>query len=171
MNNIEQIIVGERLRFGLLFFKITQLKIKGYIVVCNCDMFYDKTLLNIRRSCLSISKSVYTLLRFEYLKEKKLGYCKLFIHPRTNAPRNDSQDVWIFHTNFTPDETVIEQTDFEFGMPGCDNKITFIFSQNGYVCYNEPWKVKTYHYHMTQIRNYSHKDVMPPPYLFVEPIL
>ena len=169
MSMIQQIIIGERLEFGLLFFKVSQLKINGYIVFCNSDMFFDKTLLNVHRSSLSIKKGIYTLLRFEYLKEKKLGYCKLFNHPSTNAPRPDSQDVWIYHTNFSPNEAIIETTNFEFGMPGCDNKITLIFDQNNYVCYNEPWKVKTYHYHMSQIRNYSHKDILPPPYLYVEP--
>ena len=171
MEKIEQIVIGERLQFGVLFFKISQLQLNGYIVFCNSDMFFDKTLLNVRKTSLSIEKSIYTLLRFEYLKEKKLGYCKLFNHPRSNSPRPDSQDVWIFHTNYSPNETIIETTQFEFGKPGCDNKITFIFAQNNYICYNEPWKIKTYHYHMTQIRNYTNKDVLPPPYLYVEPVL
>jgi len=173
MKLVEQIIIGVRLKYNTVFVIVKKLKLEGYIVCCNSDIFFDKTLLNLRRTSLSLNaqKSIYMLLRFEYLREKKLGYCKLFVHPQTSAPRPDSQDAWIIHTNHLPPEELLNHLDFELGWPGCDNKIAFIFSVNGYKCYNEPWKVKTYHYHMTQIRNYSTKDLIHPPWLHIEPIL
>lgn len=173
MKSVEQIIDGSRLKYNTLFTIVKNLKLTGYIVCCNSDIFFDKTLLNLYKTSLSLSdhKCIYSLLRFEYLNEKKLGYCKLFVHPQSNAPRADSQDTWIIHTNNLPSDELLKQLDIELGWPGCDNKVAFIFSINGYKCYNEPWKIKTYHYHMTQIRNYSAKNIIQPPWLHVQPIL
>ena len=101
---------------------------------------------------------------------ERLETCKLFKYSDTNAPRPDSQDVWIYHTNNTPSTEIIRQTDFHFGKPGCDNRLVFILTKNKYVCYNVPWNVKTYHNHKTQLRNYSIKDLIPPPYLYIQPM-
>ena len=125
-----------------------------------------------REPCLSETKSIYTLLRFEYNNTKPLQYSKLFIHPITGNPRSDSQDVWIYHTEqINVNTPLVKDSNFLLGMPGCDNKITYVFMKNGYKCINAPWNVKTYHYHTTQIRNYTVKDVIPPPYVYVEPCL
>ena len=168
---IKQINIRQRLKFCTAFNMISKLGLKGYVVISNCDIFFDKTLNNLRKSCLSISPSIYTLLRFEYLNEKKLGYCKLCIEPKNNLPRNDSQDTWIIHTNYQPSQDIIKNLDFYFGRPGCDNKLSFVFQVNGYTCYNEPWKIKSYHHHKTSLRNYTILDRIPPPYLQVIPII
>lgn len=170
MKSIIQLNVKHRLTYAIAFKRIKKLNLKGYFAIANSDIFFDKTIESVRKSCLDQKKSIYTLLRFEYLKQKRLGYCKLFIHPRTNAPRVDSQDVWIYHSNYHPVDTeILEQCNFQLGKPGCDNKITHILTTHGFTCINEPWNVKTYHYHMTQLRNYTNNDILPPPYLFVEP--
>jgi hypothetical protein len=169
MKFVEQININKRLKYIDVFLQIKNLGLDGYIVFCNSDIFFDKTINNLRKSCLSKSKSIYTLLRFEYNNQHKLDKCKLFKHPRTNKPRPDSQDVWIYHTSqleITSD--LIRNANFMLGMPGCDNKITYVLAQLGYKCINEPYNIKTYHYHSTQIRNYGRKDVIPPPYLYVE---
>ena len=64
---------------------------------------------------------------------------------------------------------MLEDANFEFGKPGCDNKISYIFSNNNYICYNEPLKIRTYHYHTTQVRNYNRNDIISGPYLLVAP--
>ena len=168
---IQQIDIGKRLKFNDCFNEIHKLKLQGYFVISNSDIFFDKTLINIRKSCLSETKSMYMLLRFEYLKQKKLGYCKLFTYQNTNTPRSDSQDTWIYHSNYNPESDIIDKCNFSFGQPGCDNKITLIMTQSGYICYNEPWNIKTYHNHNTQIRNYTIKDLVQPPWLKLEPCL
>ena len=66
MKKITQINIGERLRFNMAFIKMKQLNLHGYLVVCNSDIFFDNTINNLRRSCLSIRKSIYCLLRYEY---------------------------------------------------------------------------------------------------------
>lgn len=171
MDKIQQVNINKRLKYIDVFLQVKRLKLDGYIVFANSDIFFDNTIVNLRRSCLSVEKAIYALLRFEYTN-KKLGRCKLFNHPRTNKPRPDSQDVWIYHTQqleLTSD--LIRNANFMLGMPGCDNKITYVFSELGYKCINCPYNIKTYHCHSTQIRNYTRNDVIPPPYLFLEPIL
>lgn len=169
MKHVKQVNIVERLKYNHIFRKVREFNLEGYIVFCNSDIFFDKSILNLRKSCLSQQKSFYTLLRFEYKNEKKLGYCKLFINSKTKQPRNDSQDTWIFHTSqFQYNKQLMKELDFQLGMPGCDNKITFVLAKNGYTCYNEPWNVKTYHFHTTNIRNYKPTQRVSPPYLIIE---
>jgi len=162
---VKQVDMGSRLRFSNVFQKTKEFNLNGYVVFCNSDIFFDKTILNLRRTILSVSPSFYTLLRFDYNGQTRLGQCSLF------GPRYDSQDTWIFHTNFLPKKSVWKQADFEFGKLGCDNRFTFVIASNGYACYNEPWTIKTYHYHTSAIRNYNLQDRIPGPYVGVVPIL
>jgi len=170
MINIQQINISERLKFNNIFNYSKILKLNGYIVFCNADIFFDETIKNLHRSSLSMTKSIYTLLRFEYTNEENLKECKLY--SPNNKPICDSQDTWIYHTNqLIITNKLLEQTNFMFGKPGCDNKISYIFSSNGYKCINVPFNIKTYHYHLTNIRNYTKKERIKPPYLFCKPIL
>lgn len=175
MTKILQLNINKRLKYSHVFEEIQKLKIKGYIVLSNSDIFFDKSIKNLRRSCLSESKVIYALLRFEFNGEKKLGYCKLFTfgenHPQHKLPRYDSQDTWIYHTSqLNINQTFLEKMDILLGMPGCDNAITMRFSEFNYICINTPWNIKTYHNHRTQIRNYNICDVIQKPYLYLKPI-
>lgn len=164
--NVEQIIYnGERMKYSHAFNLVKQQKLNGYIVITNSDIFFDKTLKNIYKTCLSIKRSFYTQLRFEYTGEKRLAKCKIF------GPRPDSQDTWIYHTNYQPNENEIKKTDFMLGKPGCDNSIIYHLCKSDYAIYNEPYNIKTYHYHKTQIRNYNRTDLINPPYFRVKPNL
>ena len=169
LSMIIQIDIGKRLKFKDCFNEINKLQLQGYFVISNSDIFFDKTIINLRKSCLSESKSFYMLLRFEYIKEENLEKCKL--HSNNNIPNCNSQDTWIYHSNFSPTNNIINNCDFYFGQPGCDNKLAFIMNNYGYKCYNKPYQVRTYHNHNTQIRNYSNKNRVNRPYLFIQPTL
>lgn len=176
MSNIHQIIFdkGIRMRYSHPFALKKALNLNGYIIISNTDIFFDKTLLNLRKTSLSIEKSMYALLRFEYNKNiQNLGDCKLFTNDIKNKYIPYSQDVWIIHTNFFPTNEQIKKCNFELGKLGCDNHITFLFSSFGYKIYNEPYIIKTYHYHSSQFRTYLNNptDKISPPYLFVNPIV
>ena len=69
--------------------------LNGYIVTCNADIFFDKSINNLRKSNMSKEKQLLAQLRFDYT-DKQLGKCKLF------GPRADSQDTWIWHSRFNP---------------------------------------------------------------------
>lgn len=154
LDKIEQIVIKDRLTYNL-FFKYAS-AFKGYLILANSDIYFDKTLKNIYKTPLSRTKSCYTQLRFESNK-------KLF------GPRSDSQDTWLFHSNNFPESHMMYH--FQLGQPGCDNKITFWLKQVGYTLYNEPFRIKTYHMHMSDIRHYSGKDVIPGPHVHIVPFL
>lgn len=169
MNHILQVDISSRLTYSKAFEEIEKLSLGvGYFVICNSDIFFDKTVLNVRRSCLSKRKSLYALIRFEY-DNKDLDKCRMF-HYNIDTCDN-SQDVWIYHSNFKPNNKVKEKSNFHFGKPGCDNKISFVFASEGYKCINTPYNVKSYHYHTSNIRSYTLKDKVPPPYLLLTPVI
>ena len=169
--NIQQIIFqkGERMKYihSIALTKIK--KLNGYIITANSDIFFDKSLLNIRKTSLSISKSLYALLRFEFNNNlnnlNNLDECKLF------GPRNDSQDTWIFHSNFLPSNIQALSCNFMLGQIGCDNSIAFLFNNFGFKVYNEPYIIKTYHYHTSLSRTYTKENKIEPPYLLIKPII
>ena len=51
--------------------------------------------------------------------------------------RSDSQDAWLLTAPVS--EEIIQQTDFFFGLPRCDNRIAKIFMNSGYRYYIRPY--------------------------------
>ena len=158
-NKIIQKNIEKRLSFKLLFDFIKKEKINGYIVIANTDIFFNYTIKNVLLTNLSKQKAMYSLVRYEYTN-KKLNKCKLF-----GDGRADSQDVWILHSNYIPDNTKI--FDFNFGVPGCDNKLVYLFLILGYKIFNDPFLLKTFHNHKSEIRNYN--GFVPTPHCYVIP--
>ena len=160
---IEQINIVNRIKFKDIFSFVEQEQLKGYIITCNADIFFDKTVNNLRKSKMSKNKQILTQLRFEYT-DIQLGKCKLF------GPRADSQDTWIWHSNYNPYK---ERKMFNtiFGKPGCDNKLTYLFNLIGFDVVNQPYFVKTYHIQKSQERDYNSLQPMPRPYMIVSPFI
>lgn len=152
-----QININKRLTYRDVFCYVRHTKLHGYIVFSNADIFFDNSILNVRKSCLSTSKSIYSLLRYEYT-DSNLNKCILF---------NDiSQDTWIFHTSkLIYNNMFFKRCNFYFGLPACDHKINYLFYKYGYKCYNVPENIKTYHFHLSQQRDYTNKDSVRGPYL------
>jgi len=82
----------------------------------------------------------------------------------------DSQDTWIFMGGVPQ----ISGADFTLGKAGCDNSIAYMLEQSGYNVLNPSRTIKTYHLHLTNIRNYT--DVVghaieriQPPYKLLYP--
>ena len=161
-DKIKQIITGNRLKFKKVFEFVKEEQLQGYIVTNNADIFYDNTIDNLRKTTLSTNKQILCQLRFEYT-DTKLGKCKLF------GPRADSQDSWIFHSNFNPIEAK-SAFNFVFGNPACDNKLIYLFHVLGFEVFNDPFLIKTYHNHKTEQRNYG-LDVLNKPYMLISPYI
>lgn len=77
----------------------------------------------------------------------------------------DSQDTWIF-IGGVPN---INGADFTLGKVGCDNKISYLLDKSGYFVINPSKTLKTYHLHLTNIRNYALTDRIPLPYKLLLP--
>jgi len=164
-NKIIQVIRPNRLVMSQVFDYIDEINFKGYFITCNADIFFDEHLKNIYYTNLSLSKSVLLQLRYEYKRGMPLHKCKLF------GPRCDSQDSWIFHTNFNLTKKERKLLNISYGIGGCDNKFAYLFYLFGYEIINDPYFIRSYHYHTTQIRNYIGKPLVPSPYLWVIPNL
>lgn len=78
--------------------------------------------------------------------------------------RWDSQDTWLFNGAVSN----IEHSDFNLGTRGCDNAIAERIERAGYDVINPSKTLKTYHLHLTNIRNYN-DDLVPQPYKFLNP--
>jgi len=151
-----QINMKKRLTFKHVLDFVKNDSIKGYIVILNTDIFLDDTIKNLRKTNFHETKGMFTLLRWEYTN-RNLNKCKLFGHELPG--RGDSQDSWILHSNFIPKNT--KAFNIEFGVPGCDNKMAYIFLIHGFKVVNNPFFIKTYHNHKTLMRNYKEKIETP----------
>ena len=159
---IIQTNIATRLKYKNVFTYIREKSIKGYHIIANSDIFFDNTLENLVKSDIHSSKKMFALLRYEYMGQN-IQQSKIF------GPRMDSQDTWIFHSNFPINESSEKIFNFKFGQPGCDNKLLYLMKILAYGIYNDPQFIKTYHYHLTQIRDYSNKDRIENPWALSVP--
>lgn len=170
IKHVEQVnLNGQRMTYGHALQTAVDKRLVGYIVISNTDIFFDQSLLNARRSCLSWIKSLYALIRFEYDKDRPLEKCQLYRSPKVRL--SGTQDTWILHTNHLPNIGKMENYHITLGKPGCDNAIAYRFHKMGYKLYNEPNTIRTYHYHTSNSRTYKNSDRIPQPYLRVYPCL
>jgi hypothetical protein len=151
-NLIIQIIIGKRLTYKL-FLEYTS-RVYGFVVLSNSDIFFDKSIDNVRNSIIREIKGVQCLRRYEYRGEKNLIDCKNHINYES------SQDTWILHTSKLLKS--FDKFDVTLGIPGCDNKICEMFRTNGYVILNNYIDIRIYHNHKSQKRNYSQKQLSYP---------
>jgi hypothetical protein len=108
---------------------------------------------------LSIKKEIICQLRYEYKNDDK--------PVRIFGPRYDSQDTWIVHSNHSILLHQCKAFAFQFGIPGCDNKVIYLFKILGYTLYNDPMCIKTYHHHSSNERNIT--NIINLPYGYIVP--
>jgi len=129
-------------------------------IIANTDIVFDYMVLeklkrwNWGNHCLALS-------RWDFLNDSMSKP-----YSRHHANR-DSQDVWMVKGRFK----VIPEANFCLGKRGCDNRIAFLLDKY-YDVINPSIDVRTYHYHITGVRNYcmnTQKDVVQPPYKLVIP--
>lgn len=143
---IEQFTIGKRIDFISIYEFIMTKELQGYIVIANADIYFNETLLMIQKTNLHKEKSIITLLRYE----RNFMYDEPIIF----GPRYDSQDTWIFHTNYIPTE-FLKGFCVPMGSVGCDNKILYIFKILGFRIYNVPKLIQSIHWHKSKFRNYT----------------
>jgi hypothetical protein len=160
--NVLQINISKRLQYrDILFFAS---KLNGYVVFSNSDIFFDETILKIRKSSLSHLKSVQCLLRYEYENEENLKDCKKYQEGENVC----SQDSWIIHSRWL-DNLNLKDASFNLGHIGCDSKIAYFFYSSKFLLFNEMEKYRTYHYHQNKNRNFSGMSHLPKPWVFLIP--
>jgi hypothetical protein len=115
-------------------------------IICNSDIFFDNT---IKFAEKIKHKEFYALLRWEFKANGQIQFHE----------RDDSQDTWIVRGKI---ENVFGG--FSLGIRGCDNRIAAEFHKAGYNVTNPAKTIRTFHVHNCGIRNYTMKDIVPPPY-------
>jgi hypothetical protein len=183
-SKIKQINIGVRLQFSDVFNYVIKEQIKGYIIICNSDIFLTNDLNKLRISDIHEKKKMFSLLRYEYRDHENLNDVSLFGSFKDreeiingyvctenidndhliDGARSDSFDTWIIHTNFMISENENNAFNIRLGTLGCDNKLIYIFKILGYIIYNDPIWLPTYHYHKTDKRDYDNSTKLPPPY-------
>jgi hypothetical protein len=76
-----------------------------------------------------------------------------------------SQDCWIFYNT---KKDPIENIDFKFGIPGCDNRIAYELDKNKFHVINPSQNFRVYHYHLSKIRTYVPTVRVPGPYKYIK---
>jgi hypothetical protein len=80
-----------------------------------------------------------------------------------------SQDAWIMQYNQAKISLLADHANIKLGMPGCDNRITYILKENGYNPVNPCLAINISHVHLNQCRQYTEKDRIYGSYCFVLP--
>jgi hypothetical protein len=164
-SKITLITINKRMNYFDAFTIVEDYGLNGYVIIANSDIFFDSSLESLYVSNASQEKKIYCQLRFEYTTTK-LEQCSLF------GPRSDSQDTWIFHSKYNVIKPHRKLFNFELGIPGCDNHITYLLSLLGYKLHNEPYFIRTYHNHASNVRTYNNETKrVINPYIFVKPLL
>ena len=137
------------------FFDIANTVRYGISIIANTDIYFDDYNIGLIKS--SIKKDeCYALSRWDVqTKGDSIHY-----------NHRDSQDAWIFKGEIRG-----VHGDFFIGKPGCDNRIAHEISEAGYTVINPSKTIKSFHLHISGIRNYKRveAEVIPPPYKLVSP--
>jgi len=156
---INQVFINKRLTYADVFSYAKDLK--GYIIFANADIFFQSHSISVvKKSNMSTEKIFCALLRYDYVNSSS---------HRIFGPRFDSQDSWIFHSNYNIPNFAIHLFSFFLGTPGCDNKIVYLMAILGYEILNDPISIPSFHVHSSKQRNYSHKDIIPEPWGMIIP--
>ena len=144
---IKQIKLGKRLTYKDVFNHVSGDHLKGYVITCNADIFFDDSLKNIFNADLKNSKRILTPLRYEY-ENKNLKLCKIF------GPTSGTQDTWIFHVDHNISKKNRNLFNIKFGQYNCDSRVLYLFNLLGFEIVNDPTAIKTYHNHKSGAREY-----------------
>lgn len=141
------------------YFKLTHQYPDDINIIANTDIVIeDDTIKKLKgwdwkNYCLALSRWDYTDNSMSSVMSKHHAH-------------RDSQDVWAVKGRFKS----IPEANFPLGKKGCDNRIAYLLDKH-YILINPSQSIRTFHYHLTNIRNYAphgtNEDLVPPPYHFV----
>jgi hypothetical protein len=148
-NKIQQLIIKKRLTYAhFLQFVKDRVPANTIVILANADM-YMKDLSDLWT--INLKNTMLSLLRWDITEDG----------PQLFGPRADSQDTWILLSDSVKEvDWAYEKLDVQLGQPGCDNVFAGQMLQNRFVLYNPALTIKTYHLHMTAIRNYTKEDTI-----------
>ena len=156
---IKQIIIGKRLTYKIAFdYSNNNFDENNIIILANSDIWFDNSIEIINR-CNMVNK-VFALSRYDFTSTGNYVFFNNF----------KSQDCWIYQN---PIKLQFPHN-FYLGRLGCDNRIAWIISKSKknkvkYIIRNPSLTIKCYHEHLSNIRNYTQKNLIKGPYLYLLP--
>jgi hypothetical protein len=162
---IKEVVIGKRLTYEDVYKRISLFPSHVIAVFANADICIDDDSWKDLWS-LNLEDKFLALLRYDVPDSGDVKEAKMF------GPRPDSQDTWIIRaadvTKRGPD--IWKNMDFCFGRMGCDNAVALEMLRQKFLVVNPSQTLKTWHFHASEIRNYSKKDILERDvFLYVEP--
>jgi len=128
-------------------------------IISNLDIIIPEETIKLLPNYLDATNNVLALTRYNVIDPNYYKFSSQFFN------RIDSQDTWIYKGKIYK----IDGADYSLGIAGCDNNIAHLISISGYNVINPSLTLKTYHYHLTEIRNYNPHNSIKPPYKLLTP--
>jgi hypothetical protein len=157
---IEEVVVGGKPSFNDFF----ALSKDGINIFTNSDIYITDE---------EVSKIKIFIEHLSNKEKTCLALSRWDVHhdgSSTHFDRADSQDTWIFFGK------IDFRTKYEFGMgvAGCDNVLAHQLNEYGYRVLNPSKQLKTFHLHLSGVRNYLDNAGrvffrLEPPYYLVKP--
>ncbi len=122
-------------------------------IVTNSDIYLDQEAVNHLLKA-DLRNKVFALSRWDVQEDGCV----------TDFARNTSQDTWVWQGKLQG-----VNADFLLGKLACDNRVAHAFAEAGYALSNPCKTIKTYHLHMSRVRNYNEDERLGPPYVLIEP--
>ena len=161
---VKEIIVGKRLTYKMAFDWAEEHIPSGEIVMlANSDMWFDDTINKIKS--IDFSNTVVALSRYDLNKNNEWVII-------SETPQY-SQDTWIYENPIK----LNHDSNLTMGVPGCENKLAWVIRNSKkndikYNVINPALTIKSYHEHLSNVRNYVATDLVhpwryPEPYEYV----
>ena len=129
------------------------------IILANSDIYFDNSLEKIID--YDFTNKVFCILRYDLNNNNELEIFKHF-----NEPRSDSQDSWIFTS---PLNVNLNNINFNFGVPGCDNMFASELFNSKYKLLNPCYDIITTHLHNSNERNDNEYERIHGNYCLIYP--
>jgi len=125
----------------------------GINLISNNDIWFDKSLKKI--SWLGLNR--YDLICLTRREPDGTLY---------KPEKGDAQDSWIFFDKPEP----LKSCNFPMGIPGCENRLAFLFFIKRYRALNPSKVIRAMHEHRSGNRSYQSANRIQGPYLFSKPV-
>lgn len=136
----------------------------GDISICvNADMYLDDSVELLRKNAALLAEGRQFLALSRYNHDGKQ-----FV---LSSDPHWTQDTWVVVRSDEPfHRALLQETRFELGHPGCDNKIAYVMHSYGFTVSNPCLHIRTIHLHSDEGRPYdSRKDKLIGLHAFVHP--
>lgn len=125
----------------------------GINLISNNDIWFDDSLKKVN----GLNLNPYDLLCLTRREADGTLY---------KAKESDAQDSWFF----LGQAEALKECTFSMGIPGCENRLAFLFFGKRYRVLNPSRLIATHHEHASQNRSYQNTDRIKGHYLMTKPI-